>query len=218
LFSTHSCRPLTRTLYAWEIQEARRVFGESLAYERVRIHECARWPATLDRIGRRLKGMPPPERPNAVTLGNHCYFPVRLPQAPPEPETDEFYHLLWLIHELTHVWQFQQYGWRYLFRSLSAQFGLGAAVYDFGGEEGLLQAILDGLCLRDFNPEQQGDICRDYYHRLRLDKTLRAWQPFIGELQSFQNAFVKNLDENSSFDDNALADALDEDADPAQTI
>lgn len=208
---TEPCTPLTRRLYAWEIQEARRVFGDSLAYERVRVHECARWPAALDRLGRRLKGMPPPELPNAVTLGEHCYFPVRLPETPPEPDTLEFYRLLWLIHELAHVWQFQHYGWRYLPRSLKAQFGLGSAVYDFGGEEGLLQALLDGLCLRDFNPEQQGDICRDYYHRLRLDQRLSAWRPFIGELQSFQNALVNNFEEDNHLGETAQAGVLDED-------
>jgi len=210
---TTPCRRLTRRLYAWEIQEARLVFGNSLAYERVRIHECVRWPATLDRFGRWLRGMSPPDVPNAVTLGAHCYFPVRLPVAPPALETLEFYLLLWLIHELTHVWQFQHYGWRYLLRSLSAQFGLGGSAYDFGGEEGLLQAILDGLSLTNFNPEQQGDITLTYYQRLRLDQNLTAWKPFIAQLQSFHNTLVKNLEPERPDDGNFLASAIDEDRD-----
>ena len=75
------CIKKKRRLYVWEIEEFSPIFGNSLNYYAVWIHECTSWPDLADRIGRRLKRMPPPgERDhNAITLGNHCYFPVTLP-------------------------------------------------------------------------------------------------------------------------------------------
>lgn len=178
------CAPLTRNLYAWEVQEARRVFGGSLAYEKVRVHECAAWPHTIDRLGRFLKGMPPPNNPNAITLGYHAYFPVRLLETLAPPEHAQRHLLNWLIHELTHAWQYQRMGWGYILKALRAQFAAGAQAYDFGGEEGLRQALAASHSFLDFNPEQQGDICRSYYDRLSRGLDVSAWQPFIDQVQS----------------------------------
>jgi hypothetical protein len=181
---TSECDSITRSLYAWEVQEARHVFGTQLAYENVRVHECASWPDTIDRVGRIFKGMPAPISPNAVTLGNHCYFPVRLLQTSVPASHPEHFLLSWLIHELTHAWQYQHRGWIYLLSALKAQFTVGAQAYDFGGEAGLLSAIQNGVRFIDFNPEQQGDICRTYYERLARGIDVTAWQPFIHEIQN----------------------------------
>ena len=177
------CRPLVRSLYAWEIQEARRVFAGRLIYETVRVHECAAWPDTIHRIGLRLRRLPYDNLPNAVTLGNHCYFPVRLLDTLAPPHHSDFYKLPWLIHELTHVWQYQHMGWRYLALALKAQFRQGANAYDFGGEDGLREKFSSGWEFKDFNLEQQGDIARSYYERLIRGQQVEAWQPFIAELQ-----------------------------------
>ena len=101
---------LVRGLYAWEIEEFSPVFGSSLNYEKVRIHEGSTWPDAIDRLGRKLKGMDPPgeDSHNAVTLGNHCYFPVALPKSLPPVGDQQSYKLDWLVHELTHAWQYQQ--------------------------------------------------------------------------------------------------------------
>ena len=67
------CKPTVRKLYPWEQEAAELVFGPGLKYDAVRIHECTTWTDALDRLGRRLKGMPPVENlHNAVTLGNNC--------------------------------------------------------------------------------------------------------------------------------------------------
>ncbi|MBN1149518.1 MAG: hypothetical protein JXA78_19815 [Anaerolineales bacterium] len=177
------CSPSVRALYAWEIQEARRVFGVGLAYERVRIHECTAWPNTINRIGARLKGMQYSGAPNAITLGNHCYFPVKLLDAPVPVEHPGHSLLPWLMHELTHAWQFQKMGWRYLGMALSAQMRYGAKAYDFGGEQGLLSAARAGKKLADFNLEQQGDIASTYYARLSRGQDVSAWQTYILQIQ-----------------------------------
>jgi hypothetical protein len=170
-----------RPLFAWEIQEARRVFAGELNYEAVRIHENAAWLKSLHKIGSWLKRVHNDPEPKAITMGNHCIFPGKLYDTLPPNEAREISRVGWLIHELTHVWQFQRMGWRYLFQALVAQFRLRDHVYDFGGEAGLVESHSIGWKLIDFNLEQQGDIARTYYQALRDGKEVSAWQPFIEE-------------------------------------
>ena len=184
--SISDCRRRVRPLYGWEAVEARQVFGNSLRYERIRIHECAAWTDAIGRLGRRLKRMPPPrpEQHNSVTLGYHCYFPVSLPDSLVPPGDLLDYCMPWLIHELTHAWQYQHTGWTYLLRALSAQLRLGAAAYDFGGPDGLVARRQEGWTLHSFNLEQQGDIARSYYQAQRAGQDVGAWLPYIQDIQT----------------------------------
>jgi hypothetical protein len=172
-----------RPLFAWEIQEARRVFAGQLAYELVYVHEKAAWLNNLHKIGSWMKRMPNDPKPKAITLGNHCFFPEPLYDTLQPDEAREISRVSWLIHELTHVWQFQRMGWRYLTLALVAQFRLRDQVYNFGGEAGLINRHSTGWTLMDFNLEQQGDIARTYYQAFRVGKEVSAWQPFIEEFQ-----------------------------------
>jgi len=175
--------PIERSMYSWEIQEARRVFANGLVYTPVRICECASWPDTIKRLGSWVQRQAYTGIPNAITLGNKCYFPVRLLETPVSLNNPEHYKISWLIHELTHAWQFQRMGWGYLITALQAQLRQGAQAYDFGDEAGLLDAFQQGKQLTDFNLEQQGDICRTYYERLCSGADVSVWQPFIAEFQ-----------------------------------
>jgi len=178
------CPPTVRPLYGWEIEEARRVFGSRLDYSAVRIHECNPWPDRIDKIGRKLKGMPLLEDShNAITLGNHCIFPIRLLDHLVDYHHPEHYKMGWLIHELTHAWQYQQLGWAYLTEALKAQFRGKAGAYDFGNETGLDQRRHEGFLITTFNLEQQGDIARSYYERLVRGEDTGAWRPYIADLQ-----------------------------------
>jgi hypothetical protein len=170
-------------MYGWEIEEARKVFGDGLSYPPVRIHECHTWTNTMDRLGRKLKGMPAADVNNALTLGNHCYFPVKLLDQLVPIGHAEHYKLSWLIHELTHAWQYQHIGWRYLWLALSVQFRQKEAAYDFQGEDGLKMRRRDLWTLQKFNLEQQGDIARSYYDRISRGLDVSAWQPFIDEFR-----------------------------------
>jgi len=178
------CKPSIRPMYAWEIQEARRVFGSSLRYEQVRIHECATWPNTINRIGTRLKGMEYVEVHNAITLGNHCYFPIKLLEMPAPLGHPEHYKIGWLIHELTHAWQYQHIGLRYLTRALAAQFKYKELAYEYGGAEGLTQRRQEGWSFHNYNPEQQGNITQGFYYRKRKGWDLTAWEPYIADVHS----------------------------------
>jgi hypothetical protein len=177
------CKRQTRSLFAWEIQEARRVFGDQLRYEKIRIHECARWTNAINLLGQRLKHMPVVDVDNAITLGRHCFFPVRMLEMPVPADDPEYFKLPWLIHELTHTWQYQRMGWIYLAKALRAQTSLGAQAYIYGGEQGLVEGQQSGRKLADFNLEQQGDIARDYYWRMSKGLDTSAWTPYIAELQ-----------------------------------
>ena len=180
---TTTCKPTTRSLYTWEIDEAYKVFASGLIYERVRVHECTTWTNTLDRVGRKLKSMPPANVNNAVTLLNHCFFPIRLLDQPVQVGHPEHYKLGWLIHELTHAWQYQHIGLSYIWLALKVQFQLKGSAYDFEGEEGLKKRRRQEWTLLKFNLEQQGDIARTYYDRLSHGKDVQAWLPYIEEFQ-----------------------------------
>jgi hypothetical protein len=93
-----------------------------------------------------------------------------------------FYHD-WLVHELTHAWQYQHMGWRYILKALSAQFREKEKAYDFGGDGGLLKSRQKGKLFKQFNPEQQGNITQTFYVRKRKGLDVTAWQPFIDEIK-----------------------------------
>ncbi len=172
-----------RGLTDHERGEAHKVFGGSIRYERVRIHEGTRWTNLVAKIGAKVNREPPPKWDNAVTLGNSSYFPRTLKSNPPPEGANSITDLAWIIHELTHVWQYQHTGAIYIWRSLRVDLALGIRAYDYGGEQGLRDARASGRRLADFNPEQQGDIARHYYARLRHGQDAGAWEPFIEEFR-----------------------------------
>lgn len=175
------CLPSIRPLYAWEIQEAQRVFGRRISYHRVRIHECVSWPDTIKQIGLKINGSPPTKEHNAITLGNHIFFPIRLPSNLLPPTHPDQILFGWLIHELTHVWQYQCMGWRYLPIALNLQMKYGAKSYDYGDEGGLLARLKQGWRFKNFNLEQQGDITRAFYQRMIHHEDVHAWEVYIQE-------------------------------------
>ncbi|NLE97520.1 MAG: hypothetical protein GX596_05965 [Propionibacterium sp.] len=89
-----------------------------------------------------------------------------------------------LIHELTHVWQHEVAGPLYLAEAVHAQV-TDPNAYDYGGVAGLVSA---GGDFDEFNPEQQGDIVRDYYVRRYVDgrpePDWAAFTPYIDVVQA----------------------------------
>jgi hypothetical protein len=171
----------TRPLHPYEIQEARIVFADAIRYERVRIAENASWPNRLASISARLMRNPPPSGDIAIALAYRLSFPIEIQTNLPD---DYIPHTAWLIHELTHVWQYERFGAVTLFRSIRAHFRHGPKAYDYGGEAGLRALVTSGGGLMDLNPEQQGDVARDYYRRLKRGQDRAAWLPFVMEFQN----------------------------------
>ena len=66
-----------------------------------------------------------------------------------------------LIHELTHVWQYEQAGAIYMPQAIHAQ-GTPEG-YDYGDIPGLSVAKTAGRGILSFNREQQAQIVEDYF-------------------------------------------------------
>ncbi|MEX0762684.1 MAG: DUF4157 domain-containing protein [Dehalococcoidia bacterium] len=92
-----------------------------------------------------------------------------------------------MVHELTHVFQYETHGTLYLGQAIHAQMTEG---YLYGGATGLEEARANGRRFRDFNREQQGQIAQDYYRLVMQpgldasDPTAQAYQPFIDDLRA----------------------------------
>ena len=157
----------TRTLSSTEISEAKKVFGNSISYWQVRIDEYSliAWLGSLFSGG---GGM-------GVTTFHTINFNQKIKTAPGNSD------MAWLIHELTHVSQYEHVGSQYLGEALHAQATKG---YGYGGEAGLLADRAAGKHFRDYNREQQGDIARDFYLALTSGRSTAAYDPFIAELRA----------------------------------
>jgi hypothetical protein len=169
-----------RTLRPDEQAVAQQIFQNGLDLTRVRISEGSQMPNTIGQIGARLRGKPPPQA-NAVTVGNTSYFPREL--------TSDVVDLAWLMHELTHQWQYQHFGMIYLAQAIAAP----TYVYCNTGETpaaALARCHDAGRTFASFNREQQGDIVRDYYFALQqvqdpqtAQQELAAWDPYLQEIR-----------------------------------
>ena len=166
----------TRSLHPHELLEVQAIFGAGLDTACVGISEGDALPNWVGRIGAALKRQPPPLE-NAITIGNTSYFPRAL--------TKETSDLAWLIHELTHQWQYQHFGIWYLFGALRAP------TYAYADAEEPRDAALKRLWsetkkFSDLNREQQGDIVRDYFYALKQPlaaSDLTAWEPYLHEVR-----------------------------------
>ena len=171
-----------RRLSPWEVDEGRRVFSDSLDWQRVQVEEQASWPLALSRAAAWLQRQPPPEH-NAVTLGHRIFFSRRLHTEPNESSALRRSDLAWLIHELTHVWQFERWGSSALWRMIRLHLRPGVDPYDYGGAEGLATDAAP-KSLSKFTLEQQAEIARDYYARLAAGEDTRPWEPLVHPLRS----------------------------------
>jgi hypothetical protein len=171
----------TRALNDIELAEVRLVFHDSLDTSRVQISESSSISNGLGRIGAVYRRTPVPKM-NAFTLGNTSFFPIPLSSAMSN-HPDWLRDVGWLMHELTHQWQYQQFGILYLFQAIISP----TYVYAPPGQSpnqaltGFTQA---GKHFKDFNREQQGDIIRDYYFNLKQNQNVSGWEPYLQELRT----------------------------------
>ncbi len=136
-----------RGLYTAEQTLATGVFGTSIDYTRVRIITTGIAAGT--------------------TSGNNVSLPTNFNITNQE-------HAQLLIHELTHVWQYQHFGSGYITTSLLQQLHAGASqgnrnfAYDY--------TITTGDSFFDFAPEQQAFIVENYF-AMQRDQGLIASRP-----------------------------------------
>jgi hypothetical protein len=84
-----------------------------------------------------------------------------------------------LVHELTHCAQYQ-HG---VSRVVTAAYAIQAH-YDYGGEQGLRDAIAAKKCFDHFNTEQQADIVRDYYLQVLSGASTYPWSVFVDQVRA----------------------------------
>lgn len=89
-----------------------------------------------------------------------------------------------LVHEATHIYQYEQLGTVYIGEALHAQHRLGRGAYDYGGPAGLEDARRLGSPYAAFNREAQAQIAQDYYERREAGRDVNAYRPFIAQLRA----------------------------------
>jgi hypothetical protein len=170
-----------RTLNQNELAEVEKVFGPGLDVTRVRVNENAQIGNQVGRLGAWLRGKEPPTA-NAITIFNTSYFPVTLTTADPGNSL-WLRDMGWLMHELTHQWQYQHDGPLYLIQAIFAP----TYVYAPAGQtpdEALKEFSKAGKKFHDFNREQQGDIVRDYFFALKQNQDVSGWNEYIQEVRT----------------------------------
>src|SRR6266566_4517861 len=157
-------RSPSRPLTPGEAAAAHRVFGSALNTEGVRISEGG-----VLTLGSE-KGIW--HSGTARTLPDRIYFPLDAFQR------KDF--MSWLIHELTHVWQYQQGA------EIPGMIFEGVVGnYDYGKEAGLRKAWENGQAFDEFTTEQQGDILSHYYEALVAGQPdLSAYQGFVDQVRT----------------------------------
>lgn len=166
-----------RPLRAEELAEVQKVFGDGLDVSVVRVNEGSSFPNLIGRIGAFFRHTTPPEL-NAVTIRNISYFPVTLVTNDPS-HANWLRDMGWLMHELTHQWQYQHVGLIYLYEAM-----FKSPTYQYAPSGESVDRALNGFSkagkvFRDFNREQQGDIVRDYYFYLKQNADVSAWDPYL---------------------------------------
>ncbi len=157
----------TRPLHKWEREVAREVFGSAINYSRVRIDEYAFLGPAQMKI---------------------CYVSCYIINSWGKMNNAT------LLHELVHVWQYQNIGLIYIPRALRAQHS--PAGYNYGGKDLLQQYQQQGKTFFAFNLEQQAEIISDYYH-LKNGYPIHWGDASFSDLPVYEH-FVKQLRETSA--------------------
>ena len=89
-----------------------------------------------------------------------------------------------VVHELTHVYQYECVGSRYLGEAIYMLIKTKRDCYNYGGRAGLQDAGSTGMGYRDFNREQQAKITQDFYDLKAQGKDVTAYEPFIAQVRA----------------------------------
>ena len=83
------------------------------------------------------------------------------------------------MHELTHVYQYEQVGSRYLGEAIYILIKTKRDCYRYGGRDGLRAVKAKNGRFSDFNREQQAMIVQDYFTAMERGEETAVYTPFI---------------------------------------
>ncbi len=89
-----------------------------------------------------------------------------------------------VVHELTHVYQYERVGTRYLGEAIYMLIKTKRDCYNYGGTQGLIGACATGRRYRHYNREQQAMITQDYYVRCEKGLDVASYEPFVAQVRS----------------------------------
>ncbi len=174
--------PGKRSLTPVELQKLQRVFGGGIVFTHVCLVRLSRFIMTLNGSRAFVTG-------NTVNLPEPDYLAI---------QNGRSFSLL--VHELTHVWQFQHKGWGYVAEALWAQ--------GFGDGYNYAKALRQGTPWRKMNPEQQAQMIEDAFKagyfdtegarfglRRGLAAILRSGQTADADFTDYTSVLVTALEE-----------------------
>ena len=88
-----------------------------------------------------------------------------------------------VVHELTHVDQYEHAGSVYIGQALGDQIAQGSHAYNYGGPTGLAADRKAGKHFADYGRERQAQIAQDYYVDTTAGTPTPDYDPYILELQ-----------------------------------
>lgn len=89
-----------------------------------------------------------------------------------------------VVHELTHVYQYEQVGTRYLGEAIYMLIKTKRDCYNYGGSSGLTAACTEGKKYCDFNREQQAKITQDYFYLCQAGYDTAPYEPFLQQARA----------------------------------
>jgi hypothetical protein len=168
----------TRELTPGEVSIAHGVFLDTIDYGQVRVDENS----LIARIGAHFSGGHGTGM--GVTLFHTINFNRKVTASAASEDAG------WLVHEMTHVWQYEHVGGQYIGEAIHAQatvgykYGTSTRWEDDGNGTFLADQRRAGATFASFNREQQGDITSHYYMRKSNGKDVTDWQPYIDDVRA----------------------------------
>lgn len=108
------------------------------------------------------------------------WYTIYLPRSGRHTRAD----LSLLVHEATHIMQYERMGSCYIGEALYAQRRLGRDAYDYGGARGLRRAQENGVPLSAFNREAQAQIAQDYFRLREQGADVAVYEPYVAAVRA----------------------------------
>lgn len=144
------------------------ILGETgLRYDEVRIAEGGLWENVF-----KINGQ----------LAFTSWYTINLPRPSPDfPAAHTRANRALLVHELVHVYQYENVGSRYMTEAIYELVRTKRDCYQYGGGPGLVEAAQSAKAYRHFNREQQAQIVQDFYSKRERGEAVEAYYPYVAQ-------------------------------------